>query len=409
MDTGEIRCCRYPGQSSRSRGKKVPVISAAPDRLFTHGHSNRENGSMAPETTDCRPYSIAGLRKTCGLATLFEVVGNTRLHHQLPDLINDIMKTMTSRFLALACSMLGLFAMTHSARAQEDAKHPAKPLLWKVEGKGLTQPSYLFGTIHISKGPAVTLHPAAQNAFDASSHFYAEVPMDPAGQMAIMPLMMRKDGKTLDEAIGEDLAAGLNAELKLINPALDSKPFQTMSTWFAAVLPQVLPHQLEGGKPLDMKLWEQATSQGKKTAGMEKPEAQILAFTELTEEQQVTFLAETLKFMKKERAEGKDTIQKMTQDLIDAYVSGEPLQVTAEINRAMREMAEGEHKELGEKLMKRLLTDRDKTMADFIVTSLKKQPEAIHFFAAGAAHFCTEISIVSHLQDAGYTVTRIEK
>ncbi len=45
----------------------------------------------------------------------------------------------------------------------------------------------------------------------------------------------------------------------------------------------------------------------------------------------------------------------------------------------------------------------------FIVTTLKKQPEAIHFFAAGAAHFCSEISIVTHLQDAGYTVTRIEK
>jgi uncharacterized protein YbaP (TraB family) len=214
------------------------------------------------------------------------------------------MKIITSPILALASSTLGLFAMTHSAHAQEEAKHPAKPLLWKIEGKGLTQPSYLFGSIHISKGPAVTLHPAAQKAFDASSHFYAETPMDPAGQMAILPLIMRKDGKTLDDAIGKDLAAGLNAELRLINPALDSKPFQTMSTWFAAILPQVLPHQLEGGKPLDVLLWEQATSQGMKTAGMEKPEAQMLAFIELAEEQQVTLLAETLKFMKKERAEG---------------------------------------------------------------------------------------------------------
>lgn len=313
--------------------------------------------------------------------------------------------TSTSRLLTLACSALGLLAMTHSARAQAEAEHPTKPLLWKVEGKGLTQPSYLFGTIHISKGPAVTLHPYAQKAFDASSHFYAEVPLDTASQMAIMPLMMRKDGKKLDEAIGKDLAAGLNAELKRINPALDSGPFQTMSTWFAAVLPQLLPHQLEGGKFLDLKLWEQATSQGKKTAGMEKPEAQMIAFTELTEEEQVTMLAETLKFMKKERAEGKDSLQ----DLIDVYVSGEPLKVAAEMDRAMREMAKGEHKALGEKLMKRLLTDRDKTMADFIVTTLKTQPEAIHFFAAGAAHFCSEISIATHLKNAGYTVTRIEK
>lgn len=315
------------------------------------------------------------------------------------------MKTNTSRLLTLACSVLGLISMTPAARAEAEPKHPLKPLLWKVESKGLTLPSYLFGTIHISKGPAVTLHPAAQKAFDASPNFYAEVPLDPASQMATMPLMMRKDGKSLDEAIGENLAAELNAELKLINPALDSTPFQAMNTWAAAVLPQVLPHQLEGGKPLDVKLWEQAEAAGKKNAGMEKPEAQMIAFTELSETEQVTLLAETLKSMKQERAEGKNA----TKDLIAAYVTGEPAKVASEMDRLMQEMAKGEHKELGEKLMKRLLDDRDKTMADFIATTLKNQPDTSHFFAAGALHFCTDTGIPSHLQAAGYTVTRIER
>jgi uncharacterized protein YbaP (TraB family) len=316
------------------------------------------------------------------------------------------MKTTTSfRLLTLACSALGLFAMTPAARAEAEAKHPAKPLLWKIEGKGLTQPSYLFGTIHISKGPAVTLHPAAQMAFDASSHFYAEVPLDPASQMATMPLMMRKDGKKLDEALGKDLAAEFNAELKLINPALDSTPFQDMTTWTAAILPQLLPHQLEGGKPLDMKLWEEATTAGKKTAGMEKPEAQLIAFTELTEDEQVICLKEALKALKKERAEGKNS----TQELIDAYITGEPAKLNAVVDRSLREMAEGEHKELGEKLMKRLITDRDKTMAEFIMATLKDQPAASHFFAAGAGHFLSKVNISTHLVDAGYTVTRIEK
>jgi uncharacterized protein len=315
------------------------------------------------------------------------------------------MKTTACRLLTLACAALGVSAMTPASRAEAEPKHPLKPLLWKIEGKGLAQPSYLFGTIHISKGPAVTLHPAAQEAFDASSHFYAEIPLDPASQMATLPLMMRKDGKKLDEAIGKDLAAEFNAELKLINPALDSAPFQAMSTWTAAMLPQMLPHQLEGGKPLDLKLWEQAATAGKKTAGMEKPEAQMIAFTELTEAEQVIFLAEALKGIKKERAEGKDTIK----DLIDAYITGEPAKVNAVMDRSIREMAEGEHKELGRKLMKRLLNDRDKTMADFIVAALRDQPAATHFFAAGAGHFLSETNISTYLVDAGYTVTRIEK
>lgn len=316
-----------------------------------------------------------------------------------------MMKTTPSRLLTLACSVLGLIAMTPAARAEAEPEHPLKPLLWKVEGKGLAKPSYLFGTIHISKGPAVTLHPAAQKAFDASSIFYTEVPLDMASQMATMPLMMRKDDKTLDDAIGEELAAGLNAELKRINPALDSTPFQSMSTWVAAILPQMLPHQMEGGKRLDDQLWEKAGAAGKKTAGMEKPEAQLIAFTELTEEQQVILLAETLKLLKKERADGKDT----TKEMIAAYLTGEPAKLAAVMDRALREMAEGEHKELGQKLMKRLLNDRDKTMADYIVTTLTSQPETSHFFAAGAGHFCSEISIATHLQATGYTVTRIEE
>ncbi|MEY3895646.1 MAG: hypothetical protein RLZZ214_1165 [Verrucomicrobiota bacterium] len=315
------------------------------------------------------------------------------------------MKTNTSRLISLTCCALGLLTMTPAARAEAELKHPIKPLLWKVEGKDLTQPSYLFGTIHISKGPAVTLHPAARKAFDASSNFYAEVPMDAASQMATMPLMMRKDGKTLDESIGKDLAAELNAELKLISPALDSAPFQTMNTWVAAILPQMLPYQLEGGKPLDVQLWDQATDAGKKTAGMEKPEAQLIAFTGLTEGEQVTLLAETFKGLKKERAEGKNS----TKDLIAAYVSGEPTKVVSEMDRLMQEMAKGEHKALGAKLMKRLLTDRDKTMADFIASTLRNQPATSHFFAAGALHFCGAVSIPTHLQEAGYTVTRIEK
>lgn len=310
-----------------------------------------------------------------------------------------------SSILAIACSFLGLLTLPPSARAEAELKHPIKPLLWKVEGKGMTKPSYLFGTIHIGKGPAVTLHPAAQEAFDAASNFYSEVPLDTESQMATLPLMMRQDGKTLDEAIGKELAAELNAELKRVNPVLDSTPFQAMATWAAAILPQMLPHQIEGGKPLDVELWNKAALAGKKAAGMEKPEAQLIAFTELTEAEQNILLSETLKKLAKDRAAGKDSIR----EIIAAYVSGEPAKVAAVIDLSIREIAEGDHREIGQKLMKRLINDRDKTMADFIATTLGEQPAVTHFFAAGAGHFCSEGSIPSHLQKAGYTVTRIEK
>jgi uncharacterized protein YbaP (TraB family) len=99
----------------------------------------------------------------------------------------------------------------------------------------------------------------------------------------------------------------------------------------------------------------------------------------------------------------------MVKDLLAAYVTGDPAKVVEEFDKGLREMAKGEHKELGERLMKRILTDRDKIMADYIAATLEKDPATTHFFAAGAAHFCPEKSIRSHLEAAGYKVTRIEK
>jgi hypothetical protein len=54
--------------------------------------------------------------------------------------------------------------------------------------------------------------------------------------------------------------------------------------------------------------------------------------------------------------------------------------------RPLDEMRKGEHKELGERFYKKLLTDRDASMAEVIVKKLAKSPGDCHFFAAGAAH-----------------------
>ena len=57
--------------------------------------------------------------------------------------------------------------LPHLAFSEDAPAHPVKPLLWKIEGKGLSKPSYLFGTIHLGSGPLAKLHPAAEAAFEA--------------------------------------------------------------------------------------------------------------------------------------------------------------------------------------------------------------------------------------------------
>lgn len=292
-----------------------------------------------------------------------------------------------------------------SVRAEEQLKHPVKPLLWKIEGGDLKKPSYLFGTIHLGGGPLNKLHPAAEKAFEESEVVLTEIPMDAKTQIGMTVKLMRKDGKTLSESIGEDLTKQLDAELRVISPALNSKHFQPLCTWAIAATLPMLEIQLTGATAMDKRIWDAAVKKDKKTDAMETADSQLDIFASLTEEEQIGFLSETLRTMRKDREEGKNSIKELT----DAYIQGDAALIKKLVEKSFQEMREGPQKELGEKIADKLLTQRDKTMAATIAEKLKASPDTVHFFAAGTAHFTGEPSIRSHLEKAGYRITRIEE
>lgn len=309
--------------------------------------------------------------------------------------------TKFTRFLCLgllAFAPLGL-------SAADEKKHPDKPLLWKIEGKGMKEPSWLFGTIHIGQGPIANLHPAADKAFDGADAIYTEIPMDMATQIGLAKHFIRADGKTLGDSIGGELSTQLDAELKAINPDLDSTPFQALKTWTVAVTLPMLEFQTKGNKALDMILWERASEAEKITAAIEKPEDQFGIFDDLTEGEQVVFLAESVRAQKEARESGENP----TQALVDAYILGDAVKIQAEMEKQITEMAEGEHKELGEKLLKRLFDDRNQNMVKFIAEKLTAEPDSSHFFAVGAGHYIGKANVGELLAKKGYKVTRIEK
>jgi len=304
-----------------------------------------------------------------------------------------------TRLLATA-----LVALAFPLAAAEPApEHPEKPMLWKVEGKDLAEPSWLFGTIHIGQGPIATLHPAAERALESSDALYTEVPMDMATQLGLATAFIRKDGKTLTESIGAELATQLDTELRAISPVLSSKGLNSFKTWAVAVTVPMLKLQLQGGEALDSIVWKKASKAGLKTGALEKPADQFGIFDGLTEKEQVSLLAETLRLQKEARTQGEDPIDA----LVDAYVAGDDEQLGAEMEKQFREMAEGEHAELGKKLMKQLLDDRNVDMARTIVRLLGEEPGKSHFFAVGSGHYIGKGNIGELLTREGYTVTRV--
>ena len=343
------------------------------------------DGKKSPYLID-RPLLIrASFRWTC--------IGSS--------LTSFIMKLL----LRLVCALSFLSQLAAPAIAAEALEHPVKPLLWKIEGKGLSKISYLFGTIHLGSGPLAKLHPAAEKAFQEADIVYTEIPIDENTQMKMAMQLIRNDEKTLSQSIGADLTKQVKAELKAINPALDITPFQPMKTWFMAASLPTLKAQLSGEKAMDQTLWKRAEAANKKTGSIETADSQLQLFDQFTEDEQIISLSETLRVMKEDREAKVDS----TQSLIDAYVAGDVDALRKEIEKSFARMTNGEHKELGLRFQKSLLEDRDLKMAETISEKLKQSPDQCHFFAAGAAHFSGEASIRAHLEKRGYTITRIEK
>ena len=281
-------------------------------------------------------------------------------------------------------------------------KHPVKPMLWKIEGKGLEKPSYLFGTIHLADPRLTTLHPLAQQAFDASKALYTEVDLSPMNQMKLLPFMMRKDNKTLEELLGKELLNAYEAELKAINPALDSKPFEKMNVWALAFIPLQLQAQLEGKEPLDVQLWKRGQKAGKKLMALEENEQQLGQMNKLTLDEQKEMLKVTVQVYQKAR-EAKVVPYK---SLVDAYLLGDKKGIEREMGRTSY-MGLEIRPELLKKFNRLLLDERNVVMAKTIQEALSKPDAGPCFFAAGTAHYIGKNSVNDLLVKAGYRVTPV--
>jgi uncharacterized protein YbaP (TraB family) len=294
-----------------------------------------------------------------------------------------------------------LAALACHASADQAAAPPDRPLLWKIESESLQKPSYLFGTIHLATPRIARLHPAAERAFAQADAVFTEIPLDAKTQLGAAALMMRDDGSKLSQSIGEDTMAKLDAALKGINPAFTAELFEPMKTWAVATAVVMLPHQLKGGKSLDQLLWQRATEEDKPASGLEQVKDQLAAFEGgLSEAEQSIFLRATL--------ENLDQGAAMLDEIIAAYETGDEKTIGDLMVRSIRDFGENEQERaIGTRLLKRLLTDRDVTMAATIDGHLEKQPGKSHFFAVGAAHLIGDTSIRKHLETKGYRITRI--
>ncbi len=274
----------------------------------------------------------------------------------------------------------------------------ARPFLWRVKAPGATRPAYLYGTIHVPHERVLALPPAVVQAIAESDALFTEVPMDPGMQLRMAPMIMLPEGQTLKDVLPADLYARLD---KLFTAkGLPFAPLSRFKAWAIATQVTLLDHMLEFAlrQPLDMQLYSRAQAAGKEVGGLETIEEQVAVFDGLNAEEQARMLRETLDLLDEYKRDGRDAIL----ELVQAYLDGDEDKLLATVMETY-----DASDPLDQKVMKRLLSDRNERMAERIAARIQAAPQKGMFFAVGAAHLLREDGVGRLLEARGYELQRL--
>lgn len=289
---------------------------------------------------------------------------------------------MYKKLILICCS---LFLGVAIASAQTAKKKPAtgnKSLLWKISGKALKRPSYLFGTLHIICPSDYLWTPAMQKAFDASEKVIFEMDMDdPALQSQMTSGMMLKDGKTLKDFYTDaeykqltELAAKNNIPIAMMQ---GFSPFALVSFLYLKAITCSVPDSYEGN------IVKLAKEQDKEVLGLETVADQVKVIEAMNTDsiaKAVLRIAGDLDSFKATYAQMLSVYKK--QDLPALYqLILESPDYKGDLNS--------------------LLFDRNRKWAPEIGKMAQQQPV---FVAVGAGHLWGDKGVIALLKQQGYTV-----
>lgn len=279
-------------------------------------------------------------------------------------------------------------------------------LLFKLEKSG-QEPSYLFGTMHLTDPRVVSLPQAAQDVFDQTDTVAIESTeiLDPVqAQVTLMSkpeLTMFTGDERLSDYLAEDdkkiLAQGL-AERGLQLALIDRMKPWLLSGMLA--LPECEFARKQAGEPfLDLALAQSAKAQGKTLVGLETLIEQFDAIASLPMKFHVQGLVDTIAL--------GDQVDDVLETMIVLYTEGKigtvwpMLRATSEQYGTSTPEAVAGYAQFEETMVH----TRNLTMLERSLPILEKGNA---FIAVGALHLPGEKGLARLYQNAGYTVTPLK-
>ncbi len=282
----------------------------------------------------------------------------------------------------------------------EAAKIPnGNGLLWKIEKPG-AEPSWLFGTMHLTDPRVVELTAPAQAAFDSADTVVIEATdaidkKKVAVALAKRPdLTMFTDGTTLTSLLDDDQKKLVTQELE--KHGIPLAAVNLMKPWViasAVALPACeMARKQSGAAFLDARLALDAESAGKTLGGLETVLSQLEAMNSLPIKFHVDGLVDTLAL--------GDSLDDMVETMIVLYKQGETGMIWPLLRAVSRDS--GVEDDGYAAFEQTMVTTRNHGMAEKAKAFLD---DGNAFIAVGALHLPGEEGLIELLRKAGYTVT----
>jgi uncharacterized protein len=314
-------------------------------------------------------------------------------------------KTKNTVLLALLGLVWAIVGCNGSKKAAETVTYTPdnivptdKSLLWRISGKELKQPSYLYGTIHIIPKADLNITEGTWNALKRCKRIAFEIDMKEMTSMrtqfSLLTKAFMKNGTTLKDLLNaEDYAF---VQEKMEEKGMSARMFERIKPMF---LSMILSNDEEGGGGLgsdkskstsvEMELWRTAKMQKIKSAGLETAAYQMSVFDSIPYKDQAKMLMDALR---EEGGDGDDQLAKM----IETYKQQDI--------EAMQRMIAAETDGVG--AFEDLLLDR-RNLNWIPIMSQMMAYESV-FFAVGAGHLGGSKGVIALLRSAGYTVEAVK-
>lgn len=258
-------------------------------------------------------------------------------------------------------------------------------LLWEISGKGLSQPSYLFGTFHLMCKDQFSISTILQNKLTQSQQFYGEIDMsNPSLQMELAQALVLK-GTTLQTLIGADFDKVNTSYQQITGLPLSMfnnfKPFLGLSMLTLKTITcadQIQP---------ESEFTKIAQANKIPILGLETIADQLTAFDSQPLDSQIVSLKQTvLNF---------DSVKTVMQQLTNVYLRNNIDSIYSfMVGTGMSSDFEAN-----------LLIKRNLNWIPVITKAVALKPS---FFAVGAGHLGGEQGVISLLRKQGYTLTPIK-